>query len=183
MLRRKGHYNAGDVRNLVGTKQAQRAMDELLSQWAASTWNLPSIVGKDFSMRVAATLEAAEQGMPDPFQPVDPQADWKQTKGKEKRTRHHAKPDPILEQIAQIAGLLLYEDPKQYALLCLHYGALNYRDTFGWPTERKAAYLDIEVKTYLNRCSQLRKYFVEKWPKDKTLVSYKVLTKREKRVF
>ena len=62
------------------------------------------------------------------------------------------------------------EAPRQYALLCLHYGAFQYVDTIHWPLHKKAAYLGIEEPTYRNRVTKLRNYFISNWPESALLM-------------
>ena len=161
-LRREGELWKGDARR-GGPNEAQAAIDALLSVWAERTWNVTTSRGETFAMRVAKNLAAS--GGAD-----DPQADWKRdANGKEKRVRTQGRGTQTEHILGVISGKLLMEEPRQYALLCLHYGAFQYVDTVHWPTHKKAAYLGIQEATYRNRLTKLRNYFIAHWPQSALL--------------
>lgn len=168
-LRVKGDYHEGDVRR-YGVNSQQQAIDHLLHSWAVWTWNLKSIKGKEFSQKVAENLQALEDVG---WGTRDPQADWKRSaNGKERRARTTEKPDWVLEQVDKLAWELVLLDSKQFALLCLHYGALKYRRQWDLPTEKKAAELGLSESAYRSRLSKLRRYFIDWWPEGKMLEVY-----------
>lgn len=160
-LRLKGQFWKGDARR-SGPNEAQKAIDALLHIWAERTWNVTDSYGETFAMRIAKNAAS--------WREQDPQADWKRdANGKERRVRTAGRGTQTEHILGAIAGALLMEAPRQYALLCLHYGAFQYVRYLHWPPHKKAAYLGIAEGTYRNRLTKLRNYFIANWPESALL--------------